>query len=325
MRMLQYLKINRLWIVSSVCSLIVINTILFNSVSINKSIDDILYMNVLVFFIEIIFIIWGYCIYVKREKNICNKFNIENNKEIYSGDYFNNILEIVREIEVNKYLTQQEKYISNLNDLEEYITTWVHDIKVDIGVCCLLIEEESNDERIYTEIEKIKFKVNQILSITRANNYELDISVENVSVCKEIRNAIKDNSLFFINKNIEIETDLKDFQIISDKKWVNYIFSQIINNSSKYTKENGKIRIWSVEDNNANYIHIKDNGIGIPMEDIKRIFNKGFTGKNGRKGTKSTGMGLYYAKKIADRLNIDIIANSEYGLYTEFIVIFYKL
>lgn len=325
MRIFPYIKLNSSWIISTVCILLIVNIILLTSVNISKSIGDILYLDFFVILIEGIFILKDYLSYLKREKYIFSKFKLVNEEEFDNDDYIISIIDKVKGSLTKNYLEKEEKYKKNINDLEEYITTWVHDIKVDIGVLSLLIDEENNIDKIYAVLEKVKFKVNQILSITRANNYCEDILAENVSVCKELRSAIRDNSLFFINKNIEIETDLKEFYIISDRKWIYYIFSQIINNSSKYTKKYGRISIWSVEKEDRTCIHIKDNGVGISKGDISRIFNKGFTGENGRKGTKSTGMGLYYAKRIGEKLNIDILVSSEKDLYTEFIIEFHFL
>ncbi|MEY8742624.1 ATP-binding protein [Bacillales bacterium AN1005] len=161
--------------------------------------------------------------------------------------------------------------------------------------------------------------------MTRANHYEQDIGAWEVNVCNVLRSAIKENALFFINKNIEIETDLHPFSVISDERWNYYIFGQILNNSSKYTPEGGTLQIKTKEDEQAYYVIIRDNGIGIPKEDIARIFDKGFTGKNGKIETKSTGMGLYYAKKMAEKLRVEIKLDSEEGNYTEFSIIFYKL
>jgi signal transduction histidine kinase len=226
-----------------------------------------------------------------------------------------------------EHLEKEESLKSNINDFEDYITKWLHDIKINLAVIYLLLEnlEEEEAHRIITEMKQVEFSVNQVLYVTRANNYSLDIKSEQVAVKDEIRKAIKENAEFFMNKNIGIIMEVEDFDIISDRKWTQYILSQIINNSSKYTNENGQLHIFSREDGNAFYLHIKDNGIGIPKEDINRIFNKGFTGKNGRTRTKSTGIGLYYAKKMCNNLCIDLKVESEEGEYTEFILSFYKL
>lgn len=189
-----------------------------------------------------------------------------------------------------------------INELPENITQWVHDIKVNLAVCDLLIEEmdsESNG-KFSSPIEQIKFQANQVLHVIRANHYNQDIAAEEVDVCQVLRSAIKENALFFIRKNIEITTDLQPIHVISDRKWIHYIFGQILNNSSKYSRENGQLHICTAEDEQAYYVRIKDHGIGIPEEDMQRIFDKGFTGRNGRIGTKSTGMGLYYAKQMAE-------------------------
>lgn len=328
MRFHDYIKINKLWLISNIVILITINCILISSLSINKSIEDIIYMNVLIIVIEIITIIYGYV----SNKGIYNDLfkNVEENKSIYEENYFSRmILKILKE-ERERFIEKEEDYKKSINDLQECITQWVHDIKVNVAVCDLVIVDNKGNKgnkgnnELSKQIEQIKFKVNQILQVTRATHYSNDVVAEEVNVCHELNLAIKENALFFINKNIEINKNMSPLIVISDKKWIRYMLCQILNNCSKYTPENGSVTIFMEEDDKGNYLHIKDNGMGIPQEDLGRIFDKGFTGKNGRKITKSTGMGLYYSKKMSDNLNIGLRVDSEEGMYTEFIISFYK-
>jgi signal transduction histidine kinase len=130
------------------------------------------------------------------------------------------------------------------------------------------------------------------------------------------------NSL--IAKGIELEIDNLGFNIFSDGKWVYYVIDQIVNNACKYVEHNGKIEIRGQETDESIILSIKDNGMGIPAKDIDRIFDRGFTGENGRKTGKSTGMGLYICKKIAEKLNFHIEVSSQVGKYTEFRIHFKK-
>ena len=323
----EYIKINKLWLLSSIATLIIINCILFSSLSINKSLEDILYMDILIIVIQIGAIIYGFTKHKKKYESILKYGEVKEYIADYERDFYIDMLLKVSRNQSKKFLEKEEDYKKRINELQEYITQWVHDIKVNIAVCDLLLEEIEGESsnKLCSQIEQIKFRVNQVLYVTRANHYNKDIAAEEVDICEELKSAIRDNALFFMNKNIEINTKLKPFRFISDKKWIHYIFSQILNNSSKYTPEEGKLNIYTKEDDKAYYVYIKDSGIGIPKEDINRIFDKGFTGRNGRLGTKSTGMGLYYAKKMAEALSIGIAVKSEEGLYTEFIIIFYKL
>lgn len=324
MRIKDYIKINKIWLICVTVIFMIINCILYSSSTINKSFQDIAYMDILILLTVLMAFIYGFIKEKKKYSAILHCNEVSENK---TKDFYLNVLSDMLEKQKLEYLKNEERLKNNINDFEDYITKWVHDIKINISVVYLLLEslEEDEAQKIISEMKQMEFSVNQVLYVTRANNYNLDIQSEQVAVKDEIRKAIKENAEFFMDKNIEIAVEVEDFNIISDRKWIHYILSQIINNSSKYTDENGQLHIYSKEDSKAHYLHIKDNGIGIPREDINRIFNKGFTGKNGRTRTKSTGIGLYYAKKMCNNLNIDLKVGSEEGEYTEFILGFYKM
>jgi len=324
MKIIDYVKINKIWLISNTIIFIIINCILYSSSTINKNFKDIMYMDILILLTVFMAFTYGF-IKEKNKYSTILKCNEELDNKI--NDFHLNVFSNILEKQNLEHLKKEENLKNNINDFEDYITKWVHDIKINIAVAYLLLEdlEEDKSQKIITEIKQMEFSVNQVLYVTRANNYNLDVKSEQVAVGDEIRKAIKENAGFFINKNIEIILDVEGFNIVSDRKWIHYIICQIINNSSKYTNENGQLHIFSIEDSKAYYLHIKDNGIGIPKEDIKRIFNKGFTGKNGRTRSKSTGIGLFYAKKMCNNLNMDLKVESEEGEYTEFILSFYKL
>ncbi|WP_066500999.1 sensor histidine kinase [Abyssisolibacter fermentans] len=329
MRIYDYLKINKLWFISNLAILMIVNCIMFSSIAINNTLEDIIYMDVLIIIIEIITIIYGFRKSKIKYDSILKEAEGKNiqREACYKGDFYvDTILEIKRRRNEEFYM-KEEDYKRNINELQEYITQWVHDVKVNIAVCELLLEdiENVNTSKLCSQIEQIRFNVNQVLHVTRANHYNQDIIAEEFDISEEIKSAIRDNALFFINKNIKITTEIETFMVTSDKKWIHYIICQILNNCSKYTPNSGEITITSIENKKAYCLYIKDSGIGIQKEDINRIFNKGFTGKNGRTMTKSTGMGLYYAKKMAENLSIGIDVKSEEGKYTEFIISFYKL
>ncbi|EJE7234754.1 sensor histidine kinase [Clostridium sporogenes] len=324
MKIMDYIKINKIWLISNSIIFIILNSILYSSSAINKSFQDIMYMDILILLIIFIFFIYGF---IKEKNKYSNILKYSDELDNKIKDFHLNVFSNMLEKQKLEHLKKEEKLKSNINDFEDYITKWVHDIKINISVIYLLLEnfQEEKSQKIISEMKQMEFSVNQVIYVTRANNYNLDIKSEQVAVKDEIKKAIKENAEFFINKNIEIILEVEEFNIISDRKWIYYILSQIINNSSKYTNEDGQLYIFSKEDSKAYYLHIKDNGIGIPEEDINRIFNKGFTGKNGRIRAKSTGIGLYYAKKMCNNLNIDLKVESEEGEYTEFVLSFYKL
>lgn len=328
MSLINYIKFQKNWIISFIISCIIINCVLFSSITISASYEDIIYMNILVFLIHLFSMILDYKNHARIYNYILKDDSSKLSKYNYNYNLYINLISKISNDKNNLFLEKEAYYKKKINELQEYLIQWVHDIKVNISVCELILEQlevNHNTNTIFKQIEKIRFNINQILFVSRAAHYNQDISCENVDVCKELRNAIKDNSFFFINKNISIETNLTPIIVNNDRKWINYIFCQILNNSSKYTPQNGNIIITSKETRNYFSITIKDNGIGIPKEDLQRIFDKGFTGQNGRNSTKSTGMGLYYAKNMADLLHIKLDVSSEEGVYTQFEVTFYKI
>ncbi len=334
MNILNYLKINKLLLISYVIIVTILNFIIFSSTTINKGLSDLLYMNILIVFIQFTFILYDYKKQQKKYSNLLKsiegKVNIQEYNAYNDDFHISTLLQVLR-VQQTEFNDREDYYKKTINYIQEDITQWVHDIKVNMGICELLLEdieteiENESISKLSYQIEQIKFRVNQVLNVTRVNHYNLDIVVEELNVSKVIKSAIKENAIFFINKNIRIITEIKEILIVSDKKWFLYIISQILNNCSKYTPNNGEVSITTTEDECAYYIYIKDNGVGIPKEDINRVFDKGFIGSNGRTTTKSTGMGLYYVKKIAEKLRIGINIESEKGKYTQFTIMLYKL
>ncbi len=312
---------------------IVINLILFTSTPLDKSIGEIFYLDLLAVLIITVGCSFHY-LKIKNTYKTIQKMMVQGEDVNYIFKKKSNVIGInlMRQLLDHKdkeFIMKEENYQQKMNNLKDYITQAVHDLKVNIAVCEMVINRfENEDEKINKllfQINQIKFRIEQILSIARANHYSEDIVSEYVDIQKVVKDAIKDNSEFFMSKGISIQVDLKPYRFISDKKWIHYIITQILNNSYKYTRQDGKIMIFNGEDDKGYYLHIKDNGIGICKEELNRVFDKGFTGSNGRDNTKSTGMGMYYAKKVADILGIGINVQSQKGVYTEFVLAFYKL
>lgn len=329
----QYIKGEIQWMISVVFALIVINLILFTSTPLDQGVEEIFYMDVLSILILGTGIGLHYRIIKKtyesieeamtEEKDI--RYILEQSPRVVGTTIMKRLIAY----KDHHFMIKEEDYQQKMNDLKDFITQTVHDLKVNLSVCEMVVNRfEVKDERINKlifQIEQMKFRINQVLWTTRANHYSEDIVSETVDISKVVRDGIRDNAEFFMSKGISLHLDVKPYHFVSDTKWVHYIITQILNNSSKYTEQSGEVKVFSEEDDKGYYIHIKDNGIGIVKEDISRIFEKGFTGKNGRRNTKSTGMGMYYAKKMADALGIGMTMHSEDGAYTETILAFYKI
>lgn len=237
------------------------------------------------------------------------------------GEKINFILkEVSRDMHENIkcYKEMQEDY-------REYIETWVHEIKTPIASTKLIVENNQNEatNKIDFQLDKIEGFVDNVLYYSRSNNVSKDYIIKKVNIDDLVRNVVKKNYRDFIYKKIKIEiNDINEF-IYSDGKWIEFILNQIIGNSIKYsTNRDPSISIYSRKTSNFIMLTIEDNGIGIDDKDINRIFEKGFTGDNGRRFRKSTGMGLYICKKLCSKLNLKISISSELGKGTKVTLIF---
>lgn len=338
MRMIDYIKGQWEWIVSQAGIIILINVILVTSTPLAKTLGEIFYLDILVIFIAAA----GYYLHYRRLNKAYTQVRqamtgtqdidwLFQKNSAAGGNSVPGIslMKELLEYKSRSFSHKENDYRQRMNDLKDYLTQTVHDLKVNLSVCEMVAHRLENEPEITNkfvfQIEQMKFRVNQTLYVTRANHYSEDIAAEKVDLERVVKEAISDNAEFFINKGISIRNNLKPYHCVSDKKWIHYIIGQILNNSSKYTEKNGEITIWSLEDERGYHLHLRDNGMGIPEEEIGRVFDKGFTGSNGRVNTKSTGMGMYYAKRIADTLGIGLKVQSQQGVYTEFILSFYHL
>lgn len=203
-------------------------------------------------------------------------------------------------------------------ELVDYYTVWVHQIKTPLAVMHMLVDEEDTElgRSLRSELFRTEQYVEMALNYTRLESETSDLVIRAYDLNDLIRQAIRKYAGQFIARKIRIQFEPVDMKIVTDQKWFSCILEQILSNAVKYTPQ-GSVTI-SVNDKKE--LLISDTGIGIDPADVPRIFDKGFTGINGRAGMKSTGLGLYLCKKAADKLGIDIRCDSEPGVGTTFIL-----
>lgn len=202
----------------------------------------------------------------------------------------------------------------NIGDYKEYIELWVHEIKTPIATCKLLIEnnESKITNSIGEEIDRVEDYIEQALFYTRSNNIEKDYIIKELNISNCINQVINRNANILIAKGINIKVENADKMVYSDSKWIQFILHQIVSNSIKYMDKDCKlIKIYCEEIDNNIILHIKDNGIGISEKSLVRVFEKGYTGENGRRFGKSTGIGLYLGKKLCTKLGLGIKIDSK--------------
>ncbi|MDU6175947.1 MAG: sensor histidine kinase [Clostridium perfringens] len=212
-----------------------------------------------------------------------------------------------------------------INDYREYIELWVHEIKTPIATCKLLIENNESPltESIGEEVCKLENYIDQALFYTRSNTIEKDYIIKEMSLSSCVNKVLNNNADALIKKRVKISLGDLEKIVYSDSKWIEFILGQIISNSIKYmNKEHKELKIYCNENSKYVILNIEDNGAGISEKDISRVFYKGFTGENGRKFGKSTGIGLYLCKKLCKKLGLDINLVSEEGEFTRVSIIF---
>lgn len=220
---------------------------------------------------------------------------------------------------VNKY-----KYMTE--DYKEYIELWIHEIKIPISASKMVIENNKNaiTKSIDEELDKVENYIEQALFYARSNTVEKDYYIRKVFLKEIVTESIKKNKSSLIQEKISIDIHDLEIEVNTDNKWIVFILNQIIQNSIKYRKkENSVIEIYANQGKENVILYIKDNGIGIKQGEITRVFEKGFTGTNGRlSNKKSTGIGLYLCKKLCNKLGIGIELNSAQNEGTEVKLVF---
>ena len=207
----------------------------------------------------------------------------------------------------NQLLVEQEKY----NDLLDYYTLWVHQVKTPIAASSLLIgdlKDKETKSQLEQELFKIESYVHLVLQYLRLESFHDDLVLKQENLADLVREVVKKYALFFIQQGLSLNLHDLDHTIVTDKKWFLVILEQVLSNSLKYTKE-GSIGIYFHEGS----LYIKDTGLGIQNADLLRVFERGFSGYNGRLTQQSSGLGLYLSKKIADQLGHKIAIDSQVG------------
>lgn len=332
MRFRDYIKEKMVLIIGTILALVSVEILLL---AYNISILIRVYCAFIIVFVMALAILIEY----KKKKDYYNELikNMEELKEKYliseiiktpnfiEGKILKDILQ-----DTGKSMLENVNYYKNIQeDYKEYIELWIHEVKIPIAASKMIIENNKNEvtKSIDEELDKVENYTEQALFYARSNAVEKDYIINKANLKEIVNGAILKNKTTLLNEKVSIElSNLKDEEVYTDSKWAVFIINQIIQNAIKYSKkENKKIEISSQEKNDKVILYIKDNGIGIKKGEITRVFERGFTGENGRIiGQKSTGIGLYLCKKLCDRLGLGIELNSEKDKGTEVRIIFPK-
>ena len=287
----------------------------------NLETEAIYYSIILCAFIGLIYICINFINYYKKHIQLYKLQNeisisLENllsPKTLMEEDYTNLILTLNKE-----YKTYISKSDIAKSDMIDYYTMWVHQIKTPISAMKLLIQTSESEisSDLSSELFKIEQYVEMVLSYIRLGSNENDFVIKEYDLDNIVRQAIRKYAPLFIRKKINLDFQPTTYKVLTDEKWLVFVIEQLLSNAIKYTNK-GKISIYPLENKK---LVIEDTGIGISQEDIPRIFDKGFTGYNGRTDKKATGLGLYLCKNILDKLSHKISIESEVGVKTKVIL-----
>lgn len=262
----------------------------------------ILYATYLVLFVLVIVACIDFYTYYRKYKELklmkqnVLVFNSPSYKlGLHDKEYLDVIEEIKRLYYENDGITNQQ-----FKDLEDYFTLWVHQIKLPISAIKLLLETEKVPDKKILKFELLRINqyTDMVLAYLRMRSIDTDYVFDIYELDDLIRQAIRKFSTEFIRKKLQIQFDETHIKVLTDEKWLVFVLEQLLSNAIKYTDQ-GCVHIYG----NNTTLYIEDTGIGIDASDLPRVFDKGFTGYNGRSDKKASGLGLYLCKNIMDKLS----------------------
>ncbi len=247
-----------------------------------------------------------------------------NRPEFYEGELLCQALyEIDKSMNENVRIEKEQ-----LLDNKEYIEMWIHEVKRPLASLVLTLNNQKNilDRKTKNILKRLEDYVDQVLYYVRSENAEKDYFIKEVDLSKVIKNVGIKNMDDLLDNKVEFIVDKTNYKVFTDSKWLEFILNQIINNSIKYKRniDNSYIKIYVKDNLDITVLIIEDNGIGIKSSDIRQVFDKTFTGTNGREKTTSTGMGLYIAKNLCKKLGHKIEIESKENEYTKVFITFAK-
>lgn len=219
-------------------------------------------------------------------------------------------------------LDKEREFTQTYADLMDYYTLWVHQIKTPISAMNLLLQtdDSENSRELSMELFKIEQYTDMVLQYLRLGSNTNDFVLQSYDLDPMIRQALRKYARLFIGRKISMDFKETGITVVTDEKWMVFVIEQLLSNALKYT-DRGKISIYTQD---GKSISIEDTGIGISEEDLPRIFEKGYTGFNGRMDKKATGLGLYLCKKILDKLSHGIQVESTPGKGTRVTLLFFQ-
>ncbi len=247
-----------------------------------------------------------------------------NKPDFYEGNILYQAL-----YDINKSMIENIKiHEEQMKDFKEYIEMWIHEVKVPLSSLILTFNNHKNifNNKTKRQLKRLENYVEQVLYYVRAENANKDYFIKEIDLSKVVKNVGLKNMDDILDNKVSFKVENINYNVLTDSKWLEFILDQIINNSIKYKRNirNSYIKVYALESEDKISLNILDNGIGIPQSDINQVFDKTFTGTNGRNNNASTGMGLYIAKNLCKKLGHKIDIESKENEYTQVTITFAK-
>ncbi|MGM0896529.1 MAG: sensor histidine kinase [Bacillota bacterium] len=316
-----YVNDMKSWIFFFTMALAAADVLLWLDAGLAVELSSLLYMNALLLISLGVFVFWRY----RRET--AYSWKLARLEGEAAADWHELLPEakFKRDEQMNEVLqAAAASMAAQLNELRQqnliqgdYTAAWVHEAKAPLTAIRLLIDSNRSApgmQRIEAEWLRLFLLIDQQLYISRLSSLEADYAVDNVVLKDVVAPEVRELMAWCREKQLEIELDGLDITVMSDKKWVRFVLRQILSNAVKYSPEGGTIHISARTDSTGHRIlTVQDEGPGIPDHDLPRIFDKGFTGGTGRLHNAATGLGLYLAKTVSDKIGITLSADSRTG------------
>lgn len=316
----RYLNEKKSWILYFIFTVIFTDFIIWIDAGIQLEFSAFLYLNIVVMSLFVLFLIWRYFVETSYRKKLNSFINTELTSNVQlPTPHFSS--ERITDKVIQKMIIDYENQLHEIKEGQlietDYTTAWVHEVKAPLTAMKMIIEENRHDiavRKIEAEWLRIHLLIDQQLSIARLSSYETDYLLETAFVREMMTEEVKELAAWCLEKQIAIEFEGEDKEVVTDEKWCRFIFRQVLTNAVKYSPVGStvtiivqKTEVGSVQ------VTITDEGPGIEPHELPRIFEKGFTGDAGRIHNAATGLGLYLAKTVAERIGVMLAAQNEIG------------
>ncbi|MDR6553423.1 sensor histidine kinase [Paenibacillus qinlingensis] len=337
MNFLTYLKDKRYFMGMYALTMLFVSLIMLVSVKGQAALNNITYTNAGCFLFAALYITIGYFYrksFYKELQEFLSKSDQQDWVAAAMPEPQTNEQEIYLQllIQLSKDQRNETKLLhTEIRNHQDFILSWIHEVKLPIAASRLIMENRAGKtaeylvDKLEDELSKIDSYVEQALYYSRIDSFSRDYFISELSLNTLVKESVKKVAKLFITKRIRPDIEELTHYVNSDSKWLSYILNQIVANAVTYTDNGGIIRFRSEETDSEKRLIIQDTGIGIDAADLSRVFDKGFTGKNGRTHSRSTGMGLYLAKQMAIKLGHDLSIRSTEGEGTAVTIHFMKI